>query len=123
MSLPRTVPLSKIFELSQFETAKKVNFQLTEKNNDISGGIEIPIAIIYRMYFIGRAYDFQAIKQIQPQGKVLITYINAQRLIAELEMLHSIVKDPILEKYLDTLLPYLYKTRDFKDCSIVVSEP
>ena len=74
------------------------------------------------MYFIGRAYDFQAIKLIQPQGKVLITYINAQLLISELQMLTNIVKDQVLEKYLDVLLPYLCSGREFKDCSIMVSE-
>jgi hypothetical protein len=122
MSLPRTVARSKVFDFNQYDTTKKVLFKLTVKTEDSnSNGIEIPIAIVYRMYFIGRAYDFQAIKLIQPQGKVLITFVNAQLLISELEMLTGIVKDPVLEKYLDILLPYLRSGREFKDCSIVVS--
>ena len=123
MSLPRTVARSKVFDFNHYEATKKVLFKLTVKTEDgNNNGVEIPVGIVYRMYFIGRAYDFQAIKLIQPQGKVLITYINAQILISELEMLTGIVKDQVLEKYLDALLPYLRRGREFKDCSIVVSE-
>ena len=123
MPLPITVARSKVFDFNRYEATKKVLFKLTFKieGND-NNGVEIPVGIVYRMYFIGRAYDFQAIKLIQPQGKVLITYVNAQLLISELEMLTNFVKDQVLEKYLNVLLPYLRSSRELKDCSIIVSE-
>jgi hypothetical protein len=101
MSSPRTKPLNRILELDTYTETRKVLFKsapIREIDND--EGIEIPVAIVYRMYYLGRAYDFQSIKLIEPKGKVFIPYVDSQLLIAELEKLSGIVKDPVVEHYL-----------------------
>ena len=123
MSLPRTKPLNQILDLDTYSETRKIFFKgqpVSEVDND--EGIEIPVAIVYRMYYLGRAYDFQAIKLIKPQGKILIPYVDSQRLIAELERLPGIVNDPIIEHYLNMFLPYLRSKREYTKSGILVKE-
>ncbi len=123
MYLPRTKPFEKLLTLEAYKSTRKVLFKSTAQaeasNNQ---GVEIPIAIVYRLYYIGRAYDFQAIKLLQPKGKTMIPYIESQRLISELEMLYEIVKDPVVEHYLKILLPYIESKREYTNGGILVSE-
>ena len=71
---------------------------------------------------MGRAYDFQAIKFLKPQGRVIIPYIESQLLITELEKLPGIVNDPVVEYYLNILLPYFCSKREHTKNGFIIKE-
>jgi hypothetical protein len=114
--------LARIYDLRQYALSKRVtfNFGLLGRDDDQQDGIQIPIGIVYRLHFLGRAYNFTAVKLVEPQGKTYLSYKTCQQLIVELEQMQSLIKDPVVEHYTRKLVNFLIAKRAFPDQGLLV---
>jgi hypothetical protein len=122
---PRTKPIEKILDIETYSRDRKILFRFSgtrEPRKDIAEGVEVPIAIVYRLFHLGRAYDFQAVKFFQPQGSSLIDYVRLQLLVLELETIAKIVNDPVVQHYLGVLLPFIKANRTDTKSGLLMSE-
>jgi hypothetical protein len=84
--------------------------------------VAVPIAIVYRLHHLGRAFDGQAVKHLLPEGMFRIGFIDTQRLISELELVSTAVSDPVSQHYLAKLLPLLRTTAGYPSSAVKVAE-
>ena len=82
--------------------------------------MQVPIGIVYRLHFLGRAYNFSAVKLIEPQGKSFLGYKTCQQLVVELEQLLALIKDPVIEHYTRKLINFLIANRAAPDQGLMV---
>ena len=113
MDIAENKSLAKIFDLRHYALSKRVMFNIGELGTEVSDSdaLQIPIGIVYRLYFLGRAYNFSAIKLVEPQGRSYLGYNTCQQLIVELEQLQSMVSDPVAEHYVKKLINFLINNR------------
>jgi hypothetical protein len=112
--------------LDTYKNDRRVAFQLVNVGSGEPARpqkIEIPLAIVYRLYFLGRAFDGQAVKNLQPDGKVAITYNQIQQIIGELELVSKAVSDPVSLHYIEQLIPFLKYTVPFPNATLLVEAP
>ena len=124
--MPYIQPLSKALALETYADQKTVKFRLlgsrpTERA--APSEVLIPVAIVYRLYYLGRAFDGQVIKLIEPHGATQIDYVRLQTFISELELVAKAVSDPVSLHYLNLLLPLLIKSRGNTECCLNVVAP
>jgi hypothetical protein len=114
--------LARIYDLRQYALSKRVTFKfgLLGKDEDQQEGIQIPIGIVYRLHFLGRAYNFSTVKLVEPQGKTYLSYKTCQQLIVELEQVRSLIKDPVVEHYTRKLTNFLIAKRSYPDHVLLV---
>lgn len=96
------------------------NFGVLGREVSDEDAVHIPIGIVYRLYFLGRAYNFSAIKLVEPKGQSYLGYDTCQQLIVELEQLQALVKDPVAEHYVRKLTKYLISSRADPDQGLLV---
>ena len=122
MDIAETKSLAKIYDLRQYALSKRVtfNFGILGKDDKEEQGVQIPIGIVYRLHFLGRAYNFSAVKLIEPQGKSYLGYRTCQQLIVELEQLRALIKDPVIEHYTRKLINFLIANRADPDLGLMV---
>ncbi len=111
--------------LSAYEQSPLSTIQIVDnKNRELIGeAISIPVPIMYRLYHLGRAYDFQTMKLLIPDGKKILDWHNLQQLIAEIECLSDVVIDPVINHYSSLLLAPLKETIKKTDCGLVYVSP
>ena len=93
---PRHQPLSRAFELNSFKLDHALWFRLAAPpgvESLPSDEIGVPVAICYRIFHLGSAYDGQIVKYLQPSGSVSIPYLEIQRLVSELEVVEKVTTD------------------------------
>ena len=122
MDIAESKSLAKIYDLRQYALSKRVIFNFGTLGHDGKDeqGVQIPIGIVYRLHFLGRAYNFTAVKLIEPQGKSYLGYRTCQQLIVELEQLRSLIKDPVIEHYTRKLINFLIANRADQDQGLMV---
>jgi hypothetical protein len=122
MDVAESKSLAKIFDLRHYALTKRVMFNIGELGKDVSDedALHIPIGIVYRLYFLGRAYNFPAIKLIEPQGRSYVGYNTCQQLIVELDQMRAMISDPVAEHYVKKLINYLIRNRDETDKGLLV---
>jgi hypothetical protein len=116
----RPRPLDKKLELATYAHDKTIAYM--GRGGDDPPTIHIPVPIAFRLYHLGRAYDLARIVGLHPTGSLLVDYVNSQTLLMELELLDSIVDDPVLHHYVDELLRLLIYVRQDTKRSILVKE-
>ncbi len=79
----------------------------------------IPVPILYRMYHLGRAYDFQTMKLLRPDGKKVLDWHNLQQLLAEVECLSDVIIDPVVKHYSNLLIACLKETKNKTSSGLV----
>jgi len=117
-------PLNKVLNLETYSNQDRVKFILERGNGSIepvSDAVEIPISIVHRLYHLGRAFDAQAVKLIDPTASFRLDFFKLQSLISELELVTEIVNDPVTRHYLRKLLPELKKGINYPGCFLNVS--
>lgn len=122
---PRTKPIEKILDIETYSRDRKILFRFSgnrELHKGNAEGVEVPITVVYRLFHLGRAYDFQAVKFLQPQGSLLIEYVWLQLLVLELETIAKIVNDPVVQHYLGALLPFIKANRSDTKSGLLVSQ-
>ena len=114
--------LAKIYDLRQYALTKRVlfNFGVLGRDEKDEEALHIPIGIVYRLHFLGRAYNFSAVKLIEPQGRSYLGYKTCQQLIVELEQLRALLKDPVIEHYTRKLVNYLISKRGEPEHGLMV---
>ena len=114
-----------MLELSKYEKADKTLIQFVDntQREKIGEPIEIPIPIMYRLYHLGRAYDFQTMKLLRPNSEMVLDRINILELYAEINFLEQVIKDPIITHFIDVLMPILKSVKDIKGAGMVVITP
>lgn len=85
--------------------------------------IHVPVPIMYRFYHLGRAYDLNQLKQLQPTGNSLVSFIPAQLLVQELEQVAILVNDPVIRHYSTLLVQFLNQNRNETGSVIHVTAP
>jgi hypothetical protein len=108
--MPHIQPLNDALSLDTYADQKTVSFTIIERRTSgqaAKAEVQIPLSIAYRLFFLGRAFDCQAIKFIEPRGSTQIDFIRLQVLISELELIARAVSDPVSQHYLKLLLPLL----------------
>ncbi|MCB1671802.1 MAG: hypothetical protein R3F41_00785 [Gammaproteobacteria bacterium] len=114
--------LARIYDLRQYALTKRVlfNFGILGQDEKDEEALHIPIGIVYRLHFLGRAYNFSAVKLIEPQGRSYLGYKTCQQLIVELEQLRTLLKDPVIEHYTRKLVNYLISNRGVPEYGLMV---
>jgi len=122
MDVAESKSLARIYDLRQYALSKRVTFHFGSLGRDDQevSGVQIPIGIVYRLHFLGRAYNFSAVKLIEPQGKTFLGYKTCQQLVVELEQLLSLIKDPVIEHYTRKLINFLIANRADPDQGLMV---
>lgn len=122
MKCPETQSHAKITDLTSYALNKRVlfNFELLGVAVDESDAVHMPASIAHRLYFLGRAYNFPALKMIEPQGRSYLGYASCQKLTGELTQLLSVIRDPVAEHYIRKLLTYLSSRRGETEKGLVV---
>lgn len=122
MDVAESKSLAKIFDLRHYALSKRVMFNIGELGRDVrdEDALHVPIGIVYRLYFLGRAYNFPAVKLMEPQGRSYLGYNTCQQLILELEQLQSMISDPVAEHYVKKLVNYLIGNRDETEKGLLV---
>jgi hypothetical protein len=124
--MPKVKPIEKILDIDSYRNDRKVIFRIVgpdQQPRDANDSVEVPISIVYRLFHLGRAYDFQTIKLIQPGGMTRIDYLHLPLLTLEFEQIFHLVNDPVARHYLQTLLPLLKSKRhDTKTALVVVTQ-
>ena len=111
--------------LSSYEDSPLSTLQVIDnKTRELVGDpISIPVPIMYRMYHLGRAYDFQTMKILIPDGKKMLDWHNLQQLKTEIENLSEVVIDPVITHYTSQLLVPLSETVSKTSCGLVYVSP
>ena len=124
--MPKFKPTDKVLDLKTYANdTRMVSFKVVSGNtsDDPSQVIEIPIAIAYRLYHLGRAYDFQVVKHTHPDSRNRIDFVFLPSLIGELRKIYDIVNDPVTRHYLDQLIPALEaKRQDTKSALLIAAD-
>jgi hypothetical protein len=107
--MPRIKPSSKVLELETYSSDRPMIFSFAgpKATPDSNDAVCVPISIAFRLYHLGRAYDFQSIKLIHPSGVARLDFSQRELVISELSKIRVLVNDPVVEHYLGMLLPYL----------------
>jgi hypothetical protein len=113
-------PINKILDLSTYAGDPPVDFRLVGGDDHELSRVQIPVSVVYRLYHLGRAFDFQAVKLMHPGSMTRLEYPQLQLLITELEQVASIVHDPVSQHYLASLLPTLRERRTTTACALIV---
>lgn len=111
--MPHIKPLSRALELATYASERTVAFRLVGRGavDASTAEVHVPLSIAYRIFYLGRAFDGQAIKSIEPRGSTSVDYVKLQVLISELELVGQAVRDPVSQHYLGLLLPLLASSR------------
>ena len=111
--------------LSSYEDSPLSTLQVIDnKTRELVGDpISIPVPIMYRMYHLGRAYDFQTMKILIPDGTKMLDWHNLQQLKTEIENLSEVVIDPVITHYTSQLLVPLSETVSKTSCGLVYVSP
>ena len=62
--MPPVKPIDSILDIGSYAGDRKVAFRLVgggRLSGALAATVEIPLPIVYRLYHLGRAYDFQTI--------------------------------------------------------------
>ena len=123
--MPRIKAWKNRLTLSAYESAPLSTLQIIDnKSRELVGEpISIPVPIMYRMYHLGRAYDFQTMKVLMPDGKKVFDWHNLQQLKTEIENLGDVVIDPVISHYSNQLLASLNETVSRTSCGLVYVSP
>ena len=123
--MPKIKAWKNRLSLSSYEQSPLSTLQVIDsKNRELIGdSISIPVPIMYRMYHLGRAYDFQTMKLLIPDGKKILDWHNLQQLITEIECLSDVVIDPVISHYSSQLLAPLKETITRTNCGLVYASP
>ena len=125
--MARTKPLSQVLDLRTYEDDVKVLLRLlpdTESEHpNVPDSVEVPRAIVRRLHHLGRAFDGQAVKFLNPQGRVRVEHLWLQRLIGELELVGRVTTDSVALHYLSKLIPMLKASSSIKNCALLIIEP
>ena len=63
------------------------------------------------------------LKQLQPTGSSVVSFVPLQLLIQELEQVAEFVNDPVIRHYSDLLIQSFKQTRHDTDCMLHVVAP
>ncbi|GGB14883.1 hypothetical protein [Agarivorans gilvus] len=85
--------------------------------------VSIPVQIMYRLYHLGRAYDFHTMKLLRPDGKSILDWTHIQQLRAEIECLSDIVVDPVVAHFVSILLSRFEATNVRTACNLIYVSP
>lgn len=110
---PSIAPLSKVFDLATYAHEKAVVYTLFGFDRGDAKAtlvVQIPISIAWRIHYLGRAFDGQAIKSIQPSASVVVSFTQLQLLRSELDVVSKAINEPVSRHYLELLLALLAKS-------------
>jgi hypothetical protein len=123
--MPNVKPLNDALKIETYSLQKCVKFSVdipSHAGTTPHDEVAVPVAIVYRLHHLGRAFDGQAVKHLLPQGMFRIGFIDTQRLISELELVSTVVSDPVSLHYLAKLLPLLRSTSGHPSSAVKVAE-
>ena len=121
--MTKVKPIEKILDANSYVNDRKVIFRIANPEqvpDDPTNSIQISLAIAYRLYHLGRAYDLQTIKLIHPGAMTRIEYVHLPSLTIELEQIFDIVNDPVARHHLQLLLPLLKSKRQNAKSALLV---
>jgi hypothetical protein len=122
---PRIQPSARAFELDAFKLDHAMWFKLSVPGSEGSPSPEeigIPIAIVHRLHYLGRAYDGQIVKYLAGSGSVAIGFHDMQRLSSELSVVEEATADPVAKHYLAILLSLLRRSVAYPSSSLICVE-
>ena len=122
--MPKFKPTSGVLDLANYSNDRPIVFSFagssaSSKSND---AVSMPISIAYRIFHLGRAYDFQSVKLMYPSGTARLDFAQREHLISELSQVRRLVNDPVVEYYLAQLLPYLEGRRKETGAALFIIE-
>jgi hypothetical protein len=122
--MPKVKPIDQILDINAYAHETKVTFRMVRteqtQHNDQSYGVEVPISIVYRLFHLGRAYDFQTVKFLSPSALTRVEYVHLSTLALEFERIFEIVNDPVARHYLQLLLDLLKNNRQNTKTALLI---
>jgi hypothetical protein len=118
--------LHRKLDLSTYAHDKTVAFTLRSATSTEQAQLEsihVPVPIVYRFYHLGRAYDLNQLKQLQPTGNSSVSFVPLQLLVQELEQVAQFVNDPVIQHYSNLLTQSFKKARHDTSCMLHVCAP
>jgi hypothetical protein len=113
--------LHRKLDLSTYAHDKAVAFTFrsaTSADQAQLKSVHVPVPIMYRFYHLGRAYDLNQLKQLQPTGSSSVSFVPLQLLIQELEQVAQFVNDPVIQHYSNILSESFKKVRQDTSCML-----
>jgi hypothetical protein len=107
--------LHKKMDLQTYAHDKTVSFTFKSPDSASTSSLApvlVPVPIMYRYYHLGRAYDLNQLKQFQPTGRTVVSFVPLQLLIQELEQVAEFVDDPVIQHYSQCLATAFKKMRN-----------
>ena len=121
--MPKVKATNNLFKLEAYANAKTTTLQLVDnaERKFLSEKIEIPVAIMYRLYHLGRAYDLQHMKLLRPDGQLILDYIQSQQICSHLEFLNGFLKDPVVQHYANPLITALQEAKTKSRSALIIT--
>jgi len=118
--------LHKKLDLTTYAHDKQVEFEFKPSAGvaleDVTP-VSVPVPIMYRLYHLGRAYDLNQLKLLQPTGTTAVSFVPLQLLGQELEQVAELVDDPVIRHYGALLGEIIRKTRHDTEGTLLVKAP
>src|SRR5262245_10085932 len=124
--MPHVKPITDALSFETYAKQKLVRFKLAgvgESSSDPALEVEIPVQIAFRIHFLLRAYDGQAVRSLEPRGMYQIEFMKLQRLVSELELLSRALADPVTLHYLAMLISLVKRSSAYPSSVLIVIAP
>lgn len=120
--MPKVKATDSLFSLRAYANAKTTTLQVVDNSERsfLSARIEIPVAIMYRLYHLGRAYDLQHLKLFRPNGQLILDFIQSQQVCSHLEFLNGFLIDPVVQHYTKPLVIALQGARAKSRSALII---
>jgi hypothetical protein len=123
--MPHVKPRDGMFDVATYENSQtnQIRFVDGSTKSELCAPTIIPTPILYRLYYLGRAYDLQGLKRLRPDQKDTLGFLESQQICSELEFLNRVVTDPLLKAFSDEIESKLVSIRANTKCCIETVPP
>ena len=111
--MPQVKPRNSMFEMATYENSEtnEIRFLDSSTKSPLCDPTIIPTPILYRLYYLGRAYDLQGLKRFRPDQRNMLGFVDSQQICSELEFLNTVVTDPLVRAFSDEIESKLVSVR------------
>jgi hypothetical protein len=116
-------PLRDVLDLESYASQPKCAISVVQRrpaDRTLPWRVELPVGIVWRIHHLARAFECPTLSHVEA-SMIRFDYYQLTRLIGELELIGSAIRDPVTEHYLQQLLPVLIGARPDTGCAITIA--
>lgn len=118
--MPTGKPLDGISKEETYAAQEHYTFRVLGQSSTSRGEpVELPAGIVWRLHYLGRAFDCQTIRQLTP-GMLRFDYFQTMRLIGELELIARHVTEPLALRAATSIEALLKAARSDTTAALIV---